>query len=145
MAASVPMPAPPPSAVVAPSSELPPAAAARPKPARRVVVNSVGPAQADTGELPEAQAQLRRASPRYAQCVESNGGLDAASGQVTLRFLVRERGRAEGVGVKDRRGMSLAAAKCIAEVIDRRYVGYPAAPIVGATLTIELSADGPKR
>jgi hypothetical protein len=138
MAASAPMAA-------AALSANAPAAPARPKPARRVVVEAVGPAQADTGELPEAQAQLRRVSARYAQCVESNGGLDAASGQVTLRFLVRERGRAEGVGVKDRRGMSLAAAKCIAEVIDRRYVGYPAAPIVGATLTIELSADGPPR
>ena len=26
------------------------------------------------------------------------------------------------------------------DVVDRRYVGYPAAPIVGATIPIELSA-----
>jgi hypothetical protein len=59
--------------------------------------------------------------------------------------LVRERGRAEGVAVKDRRGVSLVAAKCIADVIDRRYVGYPAAPIVGATLTIDLGVESTGR
>ena len=37
------------------------------------------------------------------------------------------------------------ANKCIADVIDRRYVGYPAAPIVGATLSIELGSEGAGR
>jgi hypothetical protein len=109
------------------------------------VVKDVGPARADTGDLPEARAQLKKPLDRYAQCVENNGGLAGDSGQVTLRFLVRERGRAEGVAVKDRRGVSLVAAKCIADVIDRRYVGYPAAPIVGATLTIDLGVESAGR
>jgi hypothetical protein len=113
--------------------------------ARKVVVKDVGPARADTGDLPEARAQLKKPLDRYAQCVENNGGLAGDSGQVTLRFLVRERGRAEGVAVKDRRGVSLVAAKCIADVIDRRYVGYPAAPIVGATLTIDLGVESAGR
>lgn len=116
-----------------------------PESGRRVVVKEVGQALADTGELPEAQRQLRRPLDRYVACVESNGGLSADTGKVTLRFLVRERGRAEGVAVKDRRGVSLAAAKCIADVVDRRYVGYPAAPIVGATLSIELGSEGAGR
>lgn len=116
-----------------------------PKLERRVVVKDVGQALADTGELPEAQGQLRRPLDRYVACVENNGGLEAGSAKVTVRFLVRERGRAEGVAVKDRRGVSLAAAKCIADVIDRRYVGYPAAPIVGATLSIELGSEGAGR
>jgi hypothetical protein len=110
-------------------------------PARRVVVKSLSPARADTGDLPEAQRQLRKAEPRYVQCVETNGGLEGNSASVTFRFLVRERGRAEGVAVKERRGLSVGAAKCIADVIDRRYVGYPAAPIVGATITVELGAE----
>jgi hypothetical protein len=116
-----------------------------PKSERRVVVKEVGQAFADTGGLPEAQRQLRRPIDRYAACVESNGGLEADPARVTVRFLVRERGRAEGVAVKDRRGVSLAAAKCIADVIDRRYVGYPAAPIVGATLSIELGSESAGR
>jgi len=109
---------------------------------RKVSVKEVGAAQADTGELPEAQPQLRKVHERYAQCVSNNGGLEGAQGKVTLRFLVRERGRAEGVSVKERQGVSLAAAKCVAEVVDRRYVGYPAAPIVGATLSIEFMPEG---
>ncbi len=124
----------PPNALVAPHAQAQ-------KSGRRVVVKEVGPAIADTGALPEAQRQLRLPADRYAACVESNGGLEADTGEVTLRFLVRERGRAEGVAVKERRGVSVLAAKCIASVVDRRYVGYPAAPIVGASLTINLGLD----
>jgi hypothetical protein len=45
--------------------------------------------------------------------------------------------------VQARRGVSQKAAKCIAEVVDRRYVGFPEAPIVGATLSIDLAAESP--
>lgn len=134
-----------PAAASAGAPAVAPTLAQPSKPLRRVVVTDVGPAQADTGELPEAQRQLRRPLDRYARCVEDNGGLESESARVTLRFLVRERGRAEGVLVKDRRGISVAAAKCIADVVDRRYVGYPAAPIVGATLTIALGVEGAVR
>lgn len=106
---------------------------------RNYTVSKVGPAVADTGELPLAAKKLSAPADRYVACVKQHGGLSAESGQVVVRFLVRERGRAEGVAVKSRRGMSEAAAKCIADVVDRRYVGYPAAPMVGATLPIELS------
>lgn len=135
-----------PASAASPGTKPPVAAApSAPAAARRVVVTELGPARADTGELPEAAPQLRRAFDRYVRCVEDNGGLEAASGLVTLRFLVRERGRAEGVAVKERRGVSVAAAKCIADVVDRRYVGYPAAPIVGATLSIALGVEGTAR
>ena len=146
--APIPAAAPATTAVASPASAAPPgtkAPAAPATPGRRVVVTEVSNARADTGELPEAAPQLRRPLDRYVRCVEENGGLDAASGLVTLRFLVRERGRAEGVAVKERRGVSVAAAKCIADVVDRRYVGYPAAPIVGATLSIALGVEGMAR
>ncbi len=133
---------PPPLAATTPATPGPVVAPSR---GRKVVVKDVGPARADTGDLPEARAQLKKPLDRYAQCVENNGGLTGDSGQVIVRFLVRERGRAEGVAVKDRRGVSLVAAKCIADVIDRRYVGYPAAPIVGATLTIDLGVESAGR
>ena len=111
----------------------------------RVSVTKVGPAVADTGELPLAAKQLSGARDRFVECVKKHGGLTEPKGRVVVRFLVRERGRAEGVGVKSFHGMSEQAAKCIAEVVDRRYVGYPAAPMVGATLPIELSPVGPSR
>jgi hypothetical protein len=105
----------------------------------KLVVSNVGPAQADAGELPLAAKKLGLPKDRYIDCVEKNGGLTADTAKVVVRFLVRERGRAEGVSVKSRKGMSKAAAACIADVVDRRYVGYPAAPMVGATIPIELS------
>jgi hypothetical protein len=133
------------AALEAPPLSAPVLAPVPNKSSRRVRLQSVGPAQADTGELPEAQGQLARASDRYLQCVESAGGIATSPAKVTLRFLVRERGRAEGVTVKDRSGVSVAAAKCIAEVVDRRFVGYPAAPIVGADLSIEFVWEGAGR
>jgi hypothetical protein len=150
LASGGPVPAAPraaPAPVAAPP--LPAPALAAPAPAirssRRVLLEAVGPALADTGELPEAQVQLARAGDRYLQCVESNGGISVSPAKVTLRFLVRERGRAEGLTVKDRSGLSLAAAKCIADVVDRRFVGYPAAPIVGADLSIGFVWEGAGR
>ncbi len=107
----------------------------------KLVVKSVGPAQADTGELPLAAKKLGLPKERYIDCVDKHGGLTAERGKVVVRFLVRERGRAEGVSVKSHEGMSKDAAACIADVVDRRYVGYPAAPMVGATIPIELSVQ----
>ncbi len=106
-----------------------------------LAVTSVGPATADTGELPLAAKKLGIPKDRYIKCVRDHGGLTGNQGKVVVRFLVRERGRAEGVSVKSSSGMSKEAAACIAEVVDRRYVGYPAAPIVGATIPIELSVQ----
>lgn len=105
-----------------------------------VRVESVGPAVADAGELPLADKKLAAANDRFVECVNKNGGLSAKQAKVVVRFLVRERGRAEGVGVKSFNGVSQAAAECIADVVNLRYVGYPAAPIVGATIPIVLSA-----
>lgn len=112
-------------------------AAAKP---RDVFVDKVGPIVVDTGELPLAVKKLSEPKDRYLDCVNKNGGLQGDSAEVQVRFLVRERGRAEGVSVAKSKGMSAEAARCIADVVDRRYVGYPAAPIVGATLPIVLSA-----
>jgi hypothetical protein len=142
------------AAVPGPTAPIPPLAAVAPLAAtaprstkiyRKVSVREVGAALADTGDLPEAQVQLRKVQDRYAQCIASNGGLEGVQGRVTVRFLVRERGRAEGVAVKERQGVSLAAAKCVAEVIDRRFVGYPAAPIVGASMSIDFIPEGAAR
>ncbi len=128
----------------APSANAPSAPSGAPERTRATVrVESVGPAIADAGDLPVAGKQLGSvsASEKYIQCVHGHGGLTTKRAKVVVRFLVRERGRAEGVGVKSHTGMSLAAAQCIAEVVNLRYVGYPAAPIVGATIPIVLSSE----
>jgi hypothetical protein len=98
----------------------------------------VGPITADEGKL--SIGQLHVPKDRYAKCVDENGGLTEKDAEVHIRFLVRgDRSRAEGVSVSKRRGMSREAAKCVADVVDRRRVGTPDKPMLGATLLIKFS------
>jgi len=99
---------------------------------------TVGPVTADKGEL--GIGKLGAPKDRYAKCVEDNGGIKGGTGEVHVRFLVRSKGVAEGVSVQKRLNVSQEAARCIAEVVDRRRVGVPEEPIVGATVVIKLSA-----
>jgi hypothetical protein len=94
---------------------------------------------ADEGKLESARRKLRAPRDKFARCVADNGGLSAEAGEVTVRFLVRERGRAEGTEVEKRLGVSEGAAKCIAGVVDRRPVGTPEGPVVGATAVIRIT------
>ncbi len=102
---------------------------------------SVQPAVADTGKLPQAHTKLASARNRFEDCVRQNGGLSDRTGEVHVRFLVRERGRAEGVSVAKRRGLTEKAARCVADVVDRRSVGIPDEPIVGATVVVNFTAE----
>jgi len=100
---------------------------------------SVGPVTADKGEL--GIGKLGVPKDKYAKCVEDHGGMKGSSGEVHVRFLVRSKGVAEGVSVQKRSAnISAEAAHCIAEVVDRRRVGVPDEPLVGATVVIKLSA-----
>ncbi len=92
----------------------------------------------DEGKLPEAVKRLSTVSQRLTACVETNGGLTRDIAELELSFLVRERGRAEGVEVKRHPGLSLAAGRCVADVIDRRLVGLPSVPVTGASLILEF-------
>jgi len=97
---------------------------------------TVGPVAADVGTL--GIGKLGAARDRYLKCVSDNGGLKDPSGEVQVRFMLRARGRAEGVSVAKRSGVSAEAARCVSEVVDRRYVGVPAEPMVGATVVIKF-------
>lgn len=129
----------------APSAPQPPDAgvpdAQPPVPTRKQEIEvEVGPVTVDQGTLPKAEGKLRAAHKRFKECVEHNGGLSRDHAEVDVRFLVRgARGRAEGVSVKKRHGVDSQAAQCVAEVVDRRYVGIPDAPLVGATLVVKFS------
>jgi len=130
------------SATSAPSDEPPEADAGAPVPAPTPVPSNdklditVGPVTADTGTL--GIGKLGAARDRYLKCVSDNGGLKDPSGEVHVRFMLRARGRAEGVSVAKRSGVSAEAARCVSEVVDRRYVGVPAEPMVGATVVIKF-------
>jgi hypothetical protein len=112
------------------------AGAPTPTPSDEKLEISVGPVSADTGTL--GIGKLGAARDKYLKCVNDNGGLKEASGEVQVRFMLRQRGRAEGVSVAKRSGVSAEAARCVSEVVDRRYVGVPAEPIVGATVVIKF-------
>jgi hypothetical protein len=129
-------PLPAPKAPAEAPAPAPPVPAPPPEPSLSA---ELGPVVADSGTLSDSKRSLRKAVDKIAECAEKNGGLTADRGEVELRFLVQERGRAEGVSLKKRRGLGEAAAKCIADVVDRRFVGFPEEPAVGATLVVTIA------
>jgi hypothetical protein len=123
----------------APKPPAEPSAPPGPPPAVDEFVAELGPVAADSGALSDAQKALRKMRDKLAECASKNGGLSADRGEVELRFLVQEKGRAEGVSIKKKRGLGDAAAKCVADVVDRRFVGFPDEPAVGATLVVTIT------
>ncbi len=138
--AAVPAPVAPGTATPAPAAPptvTPPPEA--PAPVAKSVRVEVGPILPEEGEL--ALGALHKPLDKYRECVEQNGGLSGNSGEVQVHFLVRgERSRAEGVEVTKVKGVSKAAASCIADVVDRRRTGTPTVPMVGATLVFKISS-----
>jgi len=98
---------------------------------------TVGPVTADEGKL--GVGKLGAPKDKYAKCVQDNGGLKNDAGEVHVRFLVRSKGIAEGVSVAKRSNVNADAARCVAEVVDRRRVGIPDSPMVGATVVIKFT------
>jgi hypothetical protein len=98
---------------------------------------TVGPVSADEGTL--SVGKLGMPKDRYAACVQKNGGLSGKTGEVSVRFLVRSKGIAEGVSVSKRTNVSKEAAQCVADIVDRRRVGTPASPMVGATVLVKFT------
>jgi hypothetical protein len=135
------------AAVPAASSRPEPVGSAASEPAaaagnRLPVEVDIGPVSVESGKLPEALKKLRAAKDRFKSCVNYPGALTQPNAEVRIRFLVRERGRAEGVTVVSRQGVSTKAAKCLADVVDRRNVGIPDAPMVGATAVLRFTRPG---
>jgi hypothetical protein len=97
---------------------------------------TVGPVTAEEGTL--GVGKLGAPKDKYIACVQKNGGLSGKAGEVSVRFLVRGRGIAEGVSVSKRSNLSKEAAQCVADVVDRRRVGVPEAPMVAASVLIKF-------
>lgn len=98
---------------------------------------SVGPVAADEGTL--GIGKLGAPKDKYTACVQKNGGLSGKTGEVSVRFLVRAKGVAEGVSVAKRTNLSKEAAQCVADVVDRRRVGTPESSMVGATVLVKFA------
>jgi hypothetical protein len=103
----------------------------------------LGPVSARAGAFPQAVQSLSKGQEKFDACVSDHGGMTASEGKVEVRFLVSGRGRAEGAVVKKHSGVSKAAASCIADVVDRRFVGYPAEEMLEATLLVTVKKRTP--
>lgn len=134
-----------PDAAPGPSSTAPetaPDTATEPEPAPSTDADAalevtVGPVAADEGTL--GVGKLGAPKDKYLACVQKNGGLGGKTAEVSVRFLVRAKGVAEGVSVAKRTNLSKEAAQCVAEVVDRRRVGTPESPMVGATVLVKFT------
>lgn len=109
----------------------------KPRPTR-VVVDSIS---FENGEVPRAQVSLEKlANQELAACASERGGVQG-EGTVELKFLVRARGRAEGVDVGKVRNVPAAVVHCLATTLARRPIGAPSDEPVGVTATLKLIDD----
>lgn len=99
---------------------------------------SLGPIVAEEGDI--TIGRLDKPLDRYKACVSDHGGLSGKEGTVVVKFLVRaEAERAEGASVDSFSGLSEKAARCVADVVDRRQVGSPSADVTGAKLHFKFT------
>ena len=73
-----------------------------------------------------------------AECVATEGGLKSQSARLKVMFLVRARGRAEGLIVSSARNIPPKVVRCITKLIESQPVGTPSNDPVGVTALIEL-------
>lgn len=98
----------------------------------------IGAPRFENGEVTKVEKSLGKASPEIAKCVAEHGGLTADAGSLKVQFLVRSRGRAEGVEILAQKGVSPEAASCVRLVLKNRAIGAPSADPVGVTVVISL-------
>ena len=92
------------------------------------------------GDVPNVAKRLEKVAPDLAKCVADNGGLSGVSGSIKVQFLVRVRGRAEGVEILDSRGVTSDAQRCIRQLLKNKPIGTPSSDPVGVTVTLSLRA-----
>lgn len=140
-----------PVAPVAPVASAPPAAPAASAPPAAVpppvgpppIVEVKAPAF-ENGEVPRAEKALKSIADDIGKCVAENGGLGRPTGTMKVQFLVRSRGRAEGVEILSSQGVSPEAASCVRLLLKNKAIGAPTADPVGVTVVLSLK-PGPAR
>jgi hypothetical protein len=92
----------------------------------------------ESGDVPGAEKALTKVADGIGKCVADNGGLTRATGTLKIQFLVRARGRAEGVEVLSSQGISPEAAACVRQLLKNRNVGHPSSDPVGVTFVLNF-------
>ena len=96
-----------------------------------------------SGEVPRLSSSLAELLPRVARCVVDAGGLEGERGLIEVKFLVRARGRAEGVETPTLRGVSAEAGRCVRLLLRDRYLGAPTDEPVGVAVALQLTVADP--
>jgi len=90
------------------------------------------------GDVPAVVNILKKTLGDVAKCVSDHGGLETPEGGLKVQFLVRGRGRAEGVEVLKRHGVSKDAGRCVQALLKNKWVGMPSADPTGVTFRYEM-------
>jgi hypothetical protein len=138
---------PPPSTPVPPPDDAPSAdpprveppadAGAAPPPLPTV---EIGAPRFENGEVTKVEKSLGKASADLARCIADHGGLSGDTGTVKIQFLVRSRGRAEGVEDLAAKGVRAEASACVRRLVKNKAIGAPTADPVGVTVTLTFRA-----
>ena len=123
-------PAPAPAPSVEPDAGSP-TASSGPAPAVEI-----GSPTFENGQVPRTEKALGKMSDAIGKCVGDHGGLSGATGTMKVAFLVRVRGRAEGVEVQSAKNVSQEAKDCVRVLLKNKAIGAPSADPVGVTLTL---------
>lgn len=132
---------PPPQGDAPPAAPPPPPPRDTPRAAPPLV--TIGAPSFQNGRVTKVERSLGRAEREIARCVAEHGGLSGATGSLKVQFLVRSRGRAEGVEVLAAKGVSSEAASCVRVLLKNKAIGAPSADPVGVTVTISFKAPKP--
>lgn len=103
-------------------------------------VVEIGEPAYENGDVPRVPKLLKGITSKISSCIADNGGLAGSTGSIKVQFLVRSRGRAEGVEVLSAKGISDAASGCVRLLLKNKAVGSPSADPVGVTVTFSLKA-----
>ena len=118
-----------------PPEEAPPEEA--PKPAVPPTVTLSEP-EFINGDVPAVVNILKKTLGDVAKCVADHGGLETKEGGLKVQFLVRGRGRAEGVEVLKRHGVSKDAGRCVQALLKNKWVGMPSEDPTGVTFRYDM-------
>lgn len=90
------------------------------------------------GKVEALEDALDKTREGVAACVTSHGGLAGDAGRLEVQFLVRDRGRAEGVEVTRAQRVSPEAAQCVRKFLRNRPIGLPSEDPVGVIYAYKL-------
>lgn len=124
-----------------PAQQDPPADdAGAAKPAAIAPAVEVGAPKFENGQVTRVEKVLGGVAGDVGKCIADHGGLTGATGSLKVQFLVRARGRAEGVEVLGVKGVSAEAGECVRKLLKNKAIGAPSADPVGVTVVFSLKA-----